>query len=1510
MTAFRVSTPAWRLATIAKGFKTPGGRGGFKSFVQTAPLPVIMETAAILKAKPSLKAQQKALLKIADHYEGKLRRAFIQAVNNVQDAASLKKLAEVVQTGSISKVMTALDLDAFSIELGAFSDEWQEGYIKSGVAAAQQAEDGTAGANVRFRFDPMNPRSAAFAGGYTYDLIQDVTKKTREAVGAIIESAMKVGKHPYQSAREIKQVVGLDARRAQALAGYRKALEEGSSRALALDIGGNAAASIRSAYYNDSMTQDKINKLVEGYRQRLLRQRAQTIARTESMRAASMGNREAWTQALEQTNQPLASFKRYWIATNDDRTRPDHLEIPVINADGVGMNEPFRLPDGGTIMFPHDPDAPPEQTINCRCTLAYEVADFEAPLPPLAAGSSILPVEVDKAFNPDQPRDDNGRWTSGGSGGAGKEGVEFTTWPRAKGSLHGVKHEGWFDAPQRVEDWAKVEGQNDKLIEPPLKKVHGKHPSAGVIIREKDGSVWLTKPAGGYGGYKHTWPKGTQDEGLSLQATAIKEAYEETGLKVRITGIAGDYERDTSVSRMYYAERVGGNPSDHGFESEAVVLVKPENLPKFLNRYVDQVIAHEKVGAPKPPPPPPKVDLGAAFKKPKGLFDWDGFLDANYKPWIKKDFNPDQPRGPDGKWIDAGGGGDYGGGLSIDDGMGGGNNVGGGKPSLPVKSLPKTSVVDTSSWPAHNSAAQWGAKKIAAMEGMTLAELQALDTTPKSASPNKYQKAVHAAREKLLNQKKNEAGFAAALPGLSDLKAGTVQNEGEPPKASTTTIIQPKTPAVIAATEPGHSANMLAHLKGKGVIVEVGDKWAANLSAENGWKQVGEKLGTNPGGIYQSKDGTKFYVKHQKSEEHASNEVLASKLYALAGSPAVEVGLAKTPDHAGVSTVAAMMETEPFNPNSETHKSAAKMNFATHVWLGNWDAAGATFDNQVIDKKSGAMTTIDVGGSMLFRAQGQPKGSAWSEDPTADWNNMRNPAINPNAAKIFGGMTESQLVESVSALAQIPDKEIRDTVMKLGPGSIKDREKLADTLIKRRDHLMGMVDPSVLDDDDLEPTKPQKRAPKAPDAVKVALPDFASKKLPVENTNAKSHNAKVEAIESLAKAGSAEPILAMGFGTNTYAKQQVKLANDALAALGSQEMVKPGQKKGEHPAVSGKAWAVQQATQADKLEAVHAGKGKFEPAKLPPPPDFANWEGTGKGLSSKAENNLANNQEVKALHTLALTGNLAQLQAYKPHSPSKHVGFYKDLLVQTMDEQLNPPEPLKVQNVHSLSSYKELSESFPGKPAGTPVSKVKTNEKVGYYIALGVAKTKEPMAWNHGSGPSTEMVEAPAKEQYKKLSAAAKAGVHAQQASTSSFASHFRSGNMGASIGGGVTVGDAYKAWHKEASALPAGTKLFRYIGLTADGKAKLLSAPPGIVLQDTSPMATSMRDGINSHFGQHKMELIALPGTRAIQSHGSGSHQGEKEITLVPGQRFIVHKIKKRSNGSLKIKAFLLPLE
>lgn len=169
----------------------------------------------------------------------------------------------------------------------------------------------------------------------------------------------------------------------------------------------------------------------------------------------------------------------------------------------------------------------------------------------------------------------------------------FTPGGNVPTTLNGVALSPWVDHPTTADDWDFVEGQKEDLDEPPLSAPTGKHIAAGVVVQEPDGRVWIVSPTNGYGGYTDTFPKGTVEDFMSFQASAIKEAFEESGLKVEITGFIGDFMGTTSVTRYYTARRVGGSPAAMGWESQAVSLVPAEKLAHLLESARDRKIVKQ-----------------------------------------------------------------------------------------------------------------------------------------------------------------------------------------------------------------------------------------------------------------------------------------------------------------------------------------------------------------------------------------------------------------------------------------------------------------------------------------------------------------------------------------------------------------------------------------------------------------------------------------------------------------------------------------------------------------------------------------------------------------------------------------------------------------------------------------------------------------------------------------------------------------------------------------------------
>jgi ADP-ribose pyrophosphatase YjhB (NUDIX family) len=116
----------------------------------------------------------------------------------------------------------------------------------------------------------------------------------------------------------------------------------------------------------------------------------------------------------------------------------------------------------------------------------------------------------------------------------------------------------------------------------------GKRLTAGVVMAEPDGRIWVLSPKNEWAGYQQTWIKGGVDTGETAGAAAVREMQEEAGFSVELDSYLGDYMNTdkTGIARMYIGHRTGGGPLwAHLKETYKVRLLTPEEAGKALTRY-------------------------------------------------------------------------------------------------------------------------------------------------------------------------------------------------------------------------------------------------------------------------------------------------------------------------------------------------------------------------------------------------------------------------------------------------------------------------------------------------------------------------------------------------------------------------------------------------------------------------------------------------------------------------------------------------------------------------------------------------------------------------------------------------------------------------------------------------------------------------------------------------------------------------------------------------------------
>jgi hypothetical protein len=314
-----------------------------------------------------------ALDRLAAEAEPGIRAALIRIIEATRESLSLDAILTALLEGAAGQLADDA-VDALGRRLAVLVDRLTEIYENAGTAMAAALAAGYTGSPIEVRLDTRNPRVASWARDYGADLVAGATEQQRDALRAIMGRGLDEGRHPTRPsaerpvtmAREIRDVIGLNAQQANALRNFRRGLEQRElGRALGRDLGSTLTAQVRAALRQPELIDTgRIDELVESYRQRLLRHRAEMIARTESIRALSEGQQETMRQAVEAGALNGNTLRRYWLLARDEKTCPICSGIPASNPDGVGLDEPFRSSKGPVMN-------PPEPHPACRCSVFY-----------------------------------------------------------------------------------------------------------------------------------------------------------------------------------------------------------------------------------------------------------------------------------------------------------------------------------------------------------------------------------------------------------------------------------------------------------------------------------------------------------------------------------------------------------------------------------------------------------------------------------------------------------------------------------------------------------------------------------------------------------------------------------------------------------------------------------------------------------------------------------------------------------------------------------------------------------------------------------------------------------------------------------------------------------------------------------------------------------------------------------------------------------------------------------
>lgn len=290
------------------------------------------------------------------------------ALKGFRSQVDADKFARALAAGNVVQAADVVPWDVLPKDLRAIRDAVKSGH-EAGYALSRQGMPviikpalilGTQNLRVAKKIDQLAGLK-----------IQRVTEETRQAVVDMVRRAFDRGIPPRQAADQIRDLIGLTSQQGVAVMNYRDRLERGVLTGLTPK---QRHATFR--YDPEMTTIDQQERLVNAvdrrgvedlsrrYADRLLDDRAESIARTEIVDSVFQGQKEVWEQAIDEGLLERRQAQKQWVI--DPGTACPEICEPM-DGQTVGIDQQFTNGAGEKV---DGPTAHPK--CNCDVVLTYK----------------------------------------------------------------------------------------------------------------------------------------------------------------------------------------------------------------------------------------------------------------------------------------------------------------------------------------------------------------------------------------------------------------------------------------------------------------------------------------------------------------------------------------------------------------------------------------------------------------------------------------------------------------------------------------------------------------------------------------------------------------------------------------------------------------------------------------------------------------------------------------------------------------------------------------------------------------------------------------------------------------------------------------------------------------------------------------------------------------------------------------------------------------------------------
>jgi len=332
------------------------------------------------------------LLKLLDALAPEVQLAFYTMMAQIRDDVDLRDLIRAIEMGDVEAALAAFNLGREYVRpleaalLGAYAAGGD--LMVDDIRRMARAQ----GARVSMRFDVRNLRAERFTAEQSSRLVTEVLETTKDDLRRVLTMGMQSGTAPRTAALDIVGrspspgrprrggIIGLHTRQIEQserviailsdperiseyfikdrVTGKLKPRFKGTDRRYDAKV----RAAIREGRALDRADMRALTNL---HRNRMLRDRGETIAETELLASLSHAQDEGLRQLVDRGEVQSDDIEGEWDSSEDSATRDSHR---AANGQRRKLGQPFDV-GGYQMLAPGDTSlgAPAKEVIKCRC---------------------------------------------------------------------------------------------------------------------------------------------------------------------------------------------------------------------------------------------------------------------------------------------------------------------------------------------------------------------------------------------------------------------------------------------------------------------------------------------------------------------------------------------------------------------------------------------------------------------------------------------------------------------------------------------------------------------------------------------------------------------------------------------------------------------------------------------------------------------------------------------------------------------------------------------------------------------------------------------------------------------------------------------------------------------------------------------------------------------------------------------------------------------------------------